>query len=234
MFDRCMVINMDARQDRLRAFLSRVPKEWPFAVVERVPAFCGSLENMPAWYGGPIRSNYVGAWGCFQSHLGIWKRAIADGLDSVFIMEDDCVFVHDFTRLAREFIADVPCDWDQIYFGCQHLRTDTMPPVIVTPRVVQGRNVNRTHAYAIRRPMMEFCIEQFDRQWPPQTPANYYNFDYQLGLLHSRYGRIAYCPRKNLCGQAAGKSSVSTVTFISTCWWNEFGAVLPNREEVSC
>jgi len=231
MFDRCVVINLDRRPERLAAFRSRVPIDWAFPPIELVPAFDGSQHEPPAWYGGPNRKRLAGSWGCFQSHLGIYKRAIADGLDSVLIFEDDAVFASDFSERSSVFLDWVPGDWDAIYFGGQHLWKDTTPPTRVNEQVIRGRNVNRTHAYAMGRAMLEKCVSALDRPWPKQAPVNYYNFDFQLGRLHSR-SRV-YCPTRWLCGQAAGVSDVNSGgRFFSTLWWKEFPIVEP--EALAC
>lgn len=244
MFDRCIVINLDRRPERLRAFYGRVPSDWPFAPIRRVPAFDGESSPPPQWYGWEHVHRLGGAWGCFQSHLGVWKQALADGIDSVLIMEDDCVFCDDFSRRAVEFVDHAPSDdWDQIYFGGQHLATDGMPPTRVNDFCCLGRNVNRTHAYAIRYCMMEAAVERFDREWPKQHPYRHYHFDYQLGEMHKN-GWRAYCPIQGvsglkrthwLCGQAAGLSDVNPDgKFLSTLWWNEFPIVEPKREAAAC
>jgi len=207
MFDRCVVINLDRRPERLAAFRLRVPRDWAFPPIKLVPAFDGLTCEPPAWYGGSHRRRLAGSWGCFQSHLGVYKQAIADRLESVLIFEDDAVFAPDFPERSAAFLDCVPDDWDAIYFGGQHLWTDTTPPTRVNEHVIRGRNVNRTHAYAMRRGMLEKCVAAMDRPWPKQTPVNCYNFDFQLGRLHSR-SRV-YCPTRWLCGQAAGLSDVN-------------------------
>jgi len=234
MFDRCVVINLDRRPERLQAFRKRLPIDWPFAPVERVPAFDGVNAEPPPWYGGEHRRRLAGAWACFSSHLAIWRQALADGIESVLIFEDDCVFASDFSARARRFVEHVPDDWHQVYFGGQHLHTETIPPVRVNEHVIRGRNVNRTHAYAIRRPMLEACVETLGQPWPQQTPVNYYNFDYQLGAMHRDAARNVYCPPQWLCGQTAGYSDVSPeVHFLSTLWWKEF-PIVDQQEPVPC
>ncbi len=232
MFDRCVVINLERRPQRLEGFYGRVPKDWPFASIERVPAFDGEAAKPPVWYAPGNKPRYRGAWACFSSHRGVWKQAIADGLESVLIFEDDVVFADDFTGRAQLFLQHVPRDWDQIYLGGQHLHTDRIPPTRLNDHVIIGRNVNRTHAYAVRRPMMEFLVEKLSRPWPLQKPVNHYNFDYQLGTTHVH--RKAYCPTQWLCGQAAGTSDVAdNVKFRTTLWWKEFPIAAPQREEVA-
>ena len=226
MFDRSVVINLDRRPKRLTAFHGRLPTDWPFGPVERVPAFNGEASMPPAWYAPEHHLQYRGAWGCFQSHMGIWRQALEDGLESVLIFEDDAVFASDFSHRARAYVESVPDDWDQVYFGGEHLHFDRTPPLRVNEHVLLGHNVNRTHAYAIRRPMMEFLVEKLSRPWSQQKPVNYYNFDYQVGVTHER--RKAYCPTQWLCGQAAGKSDVNQGgVFHTTLWWKEFGIAEP-------
>jgi GR25 family glycosyltransferase involved in LPS biosynthesis len=232
MFDRCVVINLDSRPENLNGFRERTPTDWPFAPIERVPAFDGweRIDEVPAWYGRENRNKLAGAWGCFQSHLGIWKLSLADGLSNVLIFEDDAVFADNFTANALQFLEHVPENWDQIYFGGEHLHQNETPPVRVNHLVCRGRNINRTHAYAITANMMAHCVETLDRELPDIRPWNYYNFDYQLGAMHET--RRAYGPtigmNQWLCGQIKGPSDVMHERkFLSTMWWREFGVVEP-------
>lgn len=209
--------------------------DWPFQPIERVPAFVGEDATLPDWYGGDEKPRYKGAWGCLQSHLGIWRQALKDGLETVLIFEDDAVFAESFSQRALTFVRAVPADWDQIYFGGQHIDSGRCPPVRVNEHVILGNNVNRTHAYAITQEMMQFCIERLTKPWPPQTPLNYYNFDFQLGFMHKRDGKKPYCPPQWLCGQAAGRSDVNPGgAFHSTLWWKEFPIIETRQEPVSC
>lgn len=239
MFGRCVVINLERRPERLASFRSRVPHDWPFATIQRAPAFDGAALQPPEWYGFAERRRLQGAWGCFQSHLAVYRAALDDGLDSVLIFEDDAVFRDDFTRMASEFCDAIPSDWEAVYFGGQHLHPDTHPPLRVSEHVLLGREVNRTHAYAMRRPFLEHVVERLSQPWPRQSPYNYYNFDFQLGLMHLREHRRVYCPSFTidqwLCGQAAGTSDVAPdVKFHSTLWWREFQIGPAEREAVPC
>lgn len=178
----------------------------------------------PPWYGGDSNHRYHGPWGCFQSHLHIWKQAVEDGLQNVLIMEDDCIFCGNFSQRAKVFLQNVPDDWDMIYLGGEHLHTDRIPPIRINEYVIRGRNVNRTHAYVVNRSMMEYLIDKLSKKWPKQRPNNYYNFDYQLGATHE--DKNAYCPTQWLCGQKAGHSDVMHGRrFMSTMWWKEFPIV---------
>ena len=50
--------------------------------------------------------------GCLESHLSVIKNGIANGTDHLLILEDDAKFNRSFQPLA-----DVPNDWDMLYFG---------------------------------------------------------------------------------------------------------------------
>jgi GR25 family glycosyltransferase involved in LPS biosynthesis len=164
-----------------------------------------------------------------QSHFSVWKTALEDGVDSVLVFEDDAVFADDFTPRCRQFLDSVPDDWGQIYLGGQHLNFDRTPPERVNEHVAMGRCVNRTHAYAIRRPCIETALRRLDCEWPTISPVSQYNFDHQLARCHGTEWQ-AYCPMKWLVGQASGKSDVNQDgRYFSTMWWKEFPVVEPTQ-----
>jgi len=194
MFDRVVVISLARRLDRLRAFYARLDGRLDALPY---PATDGQEEPPPAWW-----KTTPGAWGCYCSHRAVIDYALAVGIDSVLIFEDDCTFVPDFDdRLAG---LEVPPDCQMLYLGGQHLATAQPGP----PGLVRGRNINRTHAYAvIGRPALELLRDHL-RPDPALWRARHH-IDHHYGLLH-RDGRIvAYAVRPWLCGQAAGASDVS-------------------------
>ena len=231
MFDRVVCINLERRPERYKTFRARLPGDWPFRPVERVVAVDGEQADLPAWYGGEFRPKLKGAWGCLQSHLGIWQSAVDANLSSVLVLEDDAVCCNAFTPMVKKFLDHVPDDWNQIYLGGQHLCTDSKPPVIVNDRVIRARNVNRTHAYAISRNPMEACIQKFANPWHGKGLKGWH-VDHQLGYLHQLGRWNVYCPSKWLVGQAAGTSDTFESRMMRTCWWNEFGIAKP--EAVPC
>jgi len=81
------------------------------------------------------------------SHLAILQTAIADKLDSVFILEDDACFTEDAPAWLKLLIFDVSGDWQQIYLGGQYARP---PAPTASPRWRKATGVVRTHAYGVR------------------------------------------------------------------------------------
>jgi hypothetical protein len=111
-FDRVSIIHLPEREDRYRA-LGR------------------ELRRLGIDIGGPkVEIPYAprpadahgyasrGVYGSFLSHYDILKRARADGIETVWVLEDDAIFSR---RLARDqerfvdFLRRTP--WDFCYFG---------------------------------------------------------------------------------------------------------------------
>lgn len=65
----------------------------------------------------PMRPGQVG---CLLSHLGIIRKAQANGYKNVMIVEDDIQFDSDLFPDQCKFLEEVPDDWDMIYFGGNH------------------------------------------------------------------------------------------------------------------
>jgi GR25 family glycosyltransferase involved in LPS biosynthesis len=225
MFDAVFCINLDRRPERWEKFQRRIPAEWPFGIgcpVERWSAVDGRVASMPSWFRGP-----AGACGCYLSHRAIWQHQIEAGLDSVLILEDDAVFAHNAVATMLETLEVVP-DWDQIYFGGQHLDTNDRPPVSEIPqKLIRCRNVNRTHAYAITREFAEIALNYMDGEWSPDPRVHH--VDYRLAELHDLH-RV-YAPWRFCVGQARDVSDVRTSrrrpAAVCEHWWNTAPIVDP-------
>ena len=143
--ERCFLINLDRRDDRLREWMQQLPQPWPFPDPERFAAIDGRrLATPPQWRAGN------GAWGCYRSHLLILEKCLLEGIDSYVVFEDDAGFVPDFIDCVREFVAELPADWGLAYLGGQHLMAGKNPPRKISSHVYRPYNVNRTHAFMVR------------------------------------------------------------------------------------
>jgi len=223
MLDRVVCINLDRRPERWEQFQRRLPADWPFGPVQRLPAVDGEQVELPAWYGGEWRNALAGAYGCLQSHLKAWRDAAAQGACNLFVLEDDAVFAPDFSRQAQQLVSRVPDGWDQIYFGGQHLRTDErMPaPLRYEARVLRGCCVNRTHAYAVSSGGLAKLVQRFSEPWSAGRKEDWH-VDHQLGGMHWRGELKAYCPLRWLVGQVMGIGDVSGCRYLSNLFWQEF------------
>lgn len=204
-FDRIVVISLPRRRDRLREFRARFPSDW-VVDVETFAAVDGLDVAPPAWW-----KTTPGAWGCYLSHRTVLEQALADGVERLLIFEDDATFVDNFAaQMAR---LRVPDDCQQLYLGGQHLLKPERGPV----GLVHGRNVNRTHAYAVfGRDSIDMLCRHL-RPAPGIWTADHH-VDHHYGILH-REGRIrVYAVRPWWCGQAAGVSDVDGNLRLARVW----------------
>jgi len=116
--DKVIVINLDHRPDRLEKTLCEL-KRVGFSddSIERFSAVNGKKLNLDEL---PVttrvyhdlkhnRDNHLsiatmGTIGCYLSHLGVWKKMIAENIDSVLVCEDDLNFVDDFKVRSEELM----------------------------------------------------------------------------------------------------------------------------------
>ncbi len=195
-FDRVVVINLARRPDRLTRFTAATTAGWPFATAERFAAVDGHDGPPPpaAWAHG------AGAWGCLQSHRAVLDAAIADGVGSLLVLEDDAHPAADLPARAGAFLAAVPADWQCLMLGAEHLAR----PTPVAPGVLRCATSIRCHAYAVRGPIMPM-LSAF---WQANRTDH---CDLVLSALMPHYP--TYAPDPPLFGQAAGASDISPDTF---------------------
>lgn len=240
MFDRVVCISLARRSERWEQFQQGLPVDWPFPRPKRVRAVDGNQANPPIAFapatipvmaglhiGGIIPegvqvARMSGAWGCYRSHLRVIEDALTDGCEAVLVFEDDAVFATDFSERAKCFVEAVPVDWHQIYLGGQHLGTDSNPPEMVNEDVLRCRNVNRTHAYAIRRSMMRDVYRTLSSLPKDPQDAQDLHIDHRLGRMHASGKWNIYAPRQWLVGQRSGQSDTGGRSCGSGVWWNDF------------
>ena len=204
-FDWIPVVNLQRRPERWAAFMDRYRgvQDWPFRAPDRFDAVDGALFGAPAWFkaGAP-------AWGCAQSHLHILETAIQKRYNRILVLEDDAVFCPDFANAAKQYLAALPADWHQAYFGGQHLHQKVQVPKLVNPHVMQAFNINRTHGYALNspffKPLYHWLVDYV--AWA-KMPA--YHIDHHMGRLHETRRYNIYTPPEFIVGQSEGHSDIT-------------------------
>lgn len=201
MFDRTYVVSLARRPDRLQAFFAGLPAAWATLAPEPKPfaAVDGQLVPAPEWW-----KQGAGAWGCYRSHLAILERCLNENVDSVLVLEDDATFPADFVDRARTYLEHVPDDWEMLYLGGQCIKQ--AKPTVVNEHVLAPKNVNRTHAFALRGRAFLGRLYQHLHAW--QTWKTGHHVDHHFGRLHESGTVRVYCPAEWLVGQAAGKSDI--------------------------
>ncbi|WP_246112374.1 glycosyltransferase family 25 protein [Allorhodopirellula solitaria] len=246
---RCFLMNLDQRPDRLREWMEQLPQPWPLPEPERFAAIDGRRVPPPAhWRAGN------GAWGCYRSHFLILEKCLSEGIDSYVVFEDDAGFGDQFGNRLHQFVEELPDDWGMAYLGGQHLYSVSHPPVKISEHVYLPYNVNRTHAFMVRgRTAMSALYRHLHtRDW---KKANH--IDHHLGrMIQRRYFGIArrnlgkgavavYAPDRWMVGQLPTRSNISGRRWSETRFFNDavnvdhndepFFAVLgPHRSGTSC
>ncbi len=194
MFDRNVLINLDKRRDRLGAFKAKVESLPSLRDnYHRVRAIHGDSVGVPGFF-----TSGGGAWGCRQSHLRVIEDALLDGVDTLFVMEDDICFCGDFEEKLARFIAKVPTDWHGLMLGGQDHGTGSND--IGIEGVRQSRNTQRTHAYVVRG---KEPLQDLYRLWARCDR----HIDHVFGQWQTKWN--VYQPDPFLCGQDETVSDIS-------------------------
>lgn len=209
-FDRVSLINCQHRPDRLAQFMENAAAAG-ITDADRIEirrAIVGDYTGHPAGWGAGN-----GGWGCLQSHRR-WMEDLMHDRDergalawrSALILEDDAVFSDDAEEIIESFVTMLPIKWGQAYLGGQHQEA---PRPTTIPGVMQGRSINRTHAYAIHASFINKVYQHISYM------ADYHSckhVDHQLELGHQREDWPVFCPTRWAVGQEAGSSNISGKT----------------------
>lgn len=186
------VINLRKRSDRLREFFARIDApgvDWPFLRPEVVSAIEGDRVGVP-----PEFKHGGGAYGCRMSHLRILQDCLMDGVEPVLVLEDDADVRPGFGDRCRDFLRNIPDDWEGVMLGGQHHR----PPSNVSGGVVRATYCQRTHAYIARGKY----LRGLQVRWGNCTR----HIDWEMGDWQHQF-RV-YAPRPWLIGQGGGRSDI--------------------------
>ncbi len=208
-FQRVAIISLPGAEDRAERALRELREKGLSETAVVVKAVNGRVMKPSSWW-----TSGEGAWGCMQSHYRVVQEAVMDGIESILVIEDDCVWGRDAAELAAEFLGQVPDDWGQIYFGGQHRVKHGHPSTIEgKPAVLRGRSVHRTHVYALhQRAMVRFLqhiIYAPDYQDALHKHGYKAHFDHQLEKAHRDGFWKVYAPAWWLAGQGENKSSIN-------------------------
>jgi glycosyl transferase family 25 len=150
-FDRMAIIHLPDREDRFRALgaeLSRIDIDihGPKIVIPHAP--------MPETAHG-YKSR--GVYGSFLSHLEIIEAAYRDGLETVWVLEDDAIFSKRFHSQQAAVTEHLRAnDWDMFFIG--HSVWKSLPDSPTDLLRFSGPFL-WAHAYAVHRRIMPRLIE---------------------------------------------------------------------------
>ncbi len=155
-FPHRMCINLARRRDRWAKAQAQFQRQQ--IEVARWDAVDGAtIQVPPDWCYSP------GAYGCSLSHIEAVREAKARGYESLLIFEDDVEFHPELRALFPGWMAQVPGDWDAIYFGGIH----RLQPRATAPNVLRLVETNSTYAYALRRTVFDAFLSINERSHAP-------------------------------------------------------------------
>jgi glycosyl transferase, family 25 len=188
LFPHKVCVNLDRRPDRWKRMQMEFARHG-IDGVHRFSAVDGNEVVLPSTW-----RHTAGAYGCLLSHLHVVQQARELDFESVLIFEDDAVFHPEFTTKLAAFVADVPSDWDMLYFGALHKDE----PFKISGRVCRITKANSTFAYALKRTVFEAFIELNHRAehvldmnaYKLQERFNCYCFVPNLAWVQSAYSDV--------------------------------------------
>jgi hypothetical protein len=151
-FARAYVINLPERTDR---------RQWMQTMLTSrgLPEQPGRVEFFPAIRprsAGAFPS--IGALGCYLSHLGVLRQALADGLPNVLVMEDDLEISPTLATDAGPVLDVLRSEsWGMTYFG--HALTTEPEPKSNRPLRFFDESVLLAHFYAVNGPVLAPLID---------------------------------------------------------------------------
>lgn len=208
-FDRIVLLSLAGASARRERALSVLRENELTDRVQLVTAIAGSELPPPAWW----RAGN-GAWGCFCSHRRALEDAWQDGVQRLLVLEDDIV-ANPVSESLRDFFAELPAGWGQVYLGGQHQRA----PERHSANVLRCRSVNRTHAVATSRETIKKVLAHIQHAPDYLGPAKAPHIDHQLEKAHRRGDWTVYGPNRWLFGQGENHSDINGRAHPEK-WWH--------------
>lgn len=207
-FTHKVCLNLDRRPEKWARMKERFAKHNITDVV-RFSAVDGERVVVPSGWDGS-----AGAWGCLQSNLSIIQMAREERWPHVLIFEDDVVFDENLETKFPEFMAQLPPDWDMVFFGCLH-RSE---PVRVSENLLKLSYSTSTYAYAVRDTVYSAFLDLHSSSRRPVDVNN--------RLLQERFN--CYCFSPNLAWVESGYSDTHQRAI--NPWWLKESLLLVGRE----
>lgn len=181
------IINLPHRTDRKEKLLSELKrhKVENYVFADAVNGADLDIEAMVAR--GDVdfshRQLKRGEYGCYLSHLNVYKKILDSDEEVHLILEDDVYFVPGFVKKLNR-ILDVEDEWDIFYLGYNPISDDFREGEFITKDVYRPKNMfYGTHAYIIKKKTIEKVMHLL---MPIVLPIDVYLSSLGLKTLASR------------------------------------------------
>jgi glycosyl transferase family 25 len=155
-FDRIAIIHLPDRRDRYQSLATEL-RDVGFDIQQ--PKVQIPHAPVPSdWSGWPSR----GVYGNFLSHLGILRQALQDGLQTVWVLEDDAIFSRRMHREQRALVKTLKeRDWDLCFFGhsLTHEQLANQPVGLVAPNA----DFIWAHCYAVHARVLPRLVSYLEQ-----------------------------------------------------------------------
>ncbi|WP_299911757.1 glycosyltransferase family 25 protein [uncultured Paracoccus sp.] len=103
----------------------------------------------------------AGAWGLFLSMRAVIRKAVADGVESLLILEDDVLFHRDSIELWPRLKSELPTDWQILQLGAMQTHWDDGWIDWHSQHLYRCNGSSfAAHAVALRRPALKAVLER--------------------------------------------------------------------------
>lgn len=161
------VINLASRSDRRREFAAQLHRIGLSFDHPQVRLFAAIRPEDAA--GFPT----IGTRGCFLSHLGVLRQALAEGRDSVLICEDDLDFAPDMLARLPALTTDLKQHPWSLFYGGYATVPDAETVARGLARAAPGCGMIGAHFYAVRGAALADLVRYLEAilTRPPGDPA---------------------------------------------------------------
>ena len=224
-FDKVVCVNLVSRSDKKAKTEAKfnalgIEVEW-FKAVEY--GFAHSVvSSLPKSTSGFNRFNpkQPNEFGAAMSHYTVIKTAYQEGVENLFVFEDDVMFRKNFNSLFEKYFDALPSDWDMflLYSFMYHLQPQN---IRVNSRWIKSYDAWSLMSYAMNRKAMEKYIKEQDEWFRIADLASYQMQGKELNI----YSAIpTLCiPNQNLGSNIRGDNMnyVNTNTVLNMGYGNE-------------
>lgn len=170
-FDKIFVINLKRNPDR-KEYISQLMSKHNLSF-EFIEAIDGAeMFSTEDKYSKFIENNFLdcnnwrpnrGQLGCWLSHVKIWKKIVAEDVDSCLVLEDDIIFHSpnenkSFFDNFDDYYNSLPSDWNifMLGYGGGAIKT-------INDKITQLHHPSGTYAYALKNQAAQILSKHY---WP--------------------------------------------------------------------
>jgi glycosyl transferase family 25 len=148
-----------------------------------------------------------GMFGLIKTYLKIYEDWILSDNENIMIIEDDCFFVDDFNQKLKEYIKNVPNDWDMLYFGANHNYHMGMKTISINEKCIKLNNSYSAHCVLLKKHVFIELIESI-KNFSVEN-------DVMMANLQKKYN--AYSSKQLLTTQIESYSNIEN-KFVNYSW----------------